>query len=427
MFKRCSISTLTSVFRVLAILSVLTTIVFVFCCVGLYSHVQHFQHGANRYVASNQSVRYNESSLAITGNNTSVIKRNIRMLVLGFEFYWSRDSLKEERDVFCPLYNITVKLKFSSDHRAIYHADITFFSHLYRLGKMKVWKDHLDKRSPNQRWALFSLEPPIRSAKNTTVPWNWQYRTHHWTATYNAESDIPFPYGKFIKYESMKNISTDIFKTKTKLAVFLSSNCNMTKWPRLRFVRIMQKYIPVDIFGKCGTIPCDWEGGCTEQLKQYKFYFALENSQCDGYISEKFWNALSRYDAVPIVWGARPKDYKLIAPNQSYIHVSNYKSIKSLGRFIMNLGSKESDYNSYHSWRKTGSIQLLPDWSTLPADDHVCATAKRYHEDMENLAAKKKTKFRNVNGEDWLESCKVGRDQVERRLPIPETQAGYVK
>ncbi|KAJ8047099.1 Glycoprotein 3-alpha-L-fucosyltransferase A [Holothuria leucospilota] len=423
MSTRDSIPFLTYIFRLLAILSVLTTLVFIVCCIYLQMNVQTIKHSPRIESSIFEDYSYYENlQIPSLEENRAQIISLIRLLVYGFEFYWSRDSLKEERDVLCPEINTTVKVKFSSDHRAIYHADITFFSHLLRLGKMRTWKDHLDRRRKRQRWALFSLEPPIRSARNTTVHWGWRYRTYHWTATYNAESDIPFPYGKFVKDSSYQNESTELYNSKPKLLAFLSSNCNMTKWPRLRFVQTLQKYVPIDMYGKCGTIPCDWQRGCENDLKQYKFFLALENSQCEGYITEKFWNSLSRYKSVPIVWGARQHDYELVAPSHSYIHVSQFKSIKQLARRINQIGSNEVEYNSYHIWRKSGHIELLSDWSTLPSDGHVCAAAKRYQEDMIKLAKTNKTSFRDVNGKDWLESCKVGKDQVERKLPIPEIQ-----
>ncbi len=37
-------------------------------------------------------------------------------------------------------------------------------------------------------------------------------------------------------------------------------------------------------------------------LSEYKFYLAFENSFCEDYVSEKFWNALRR-SVVPIVMG----------------------------------------------------------------------------------------------------------------------------
>lgn len=52
----------------------------------------------------------------------------------------------------------------------------------------------------------------------------------------------------------------------------------------------------VDVFGACGKLTCtrDDEDACFNMLKQdYKFYLAFENSNCQYYITEKFFrNAL---------------------------------------------------------------------------------------------------------------------------------------
>lgn len=36
-------------------------------------------------------------------------------------------------------------------------------------------------------------------------------------------------------------------------------------------------------------------------FRNYKFYLALENTNCHGYIAEKFFHALRLYETVPIV------------------------------------------------------------------------------------------------------------------------------
>ena len=57
-------------------------------------------------------------------------------------------------------------------------------------------------------------------------------------------------------------------------------------------VRSLQKHIPVDIYGKCSRKPCP-DQVCFPMLdKDYKFYFAFENSLCEDYVTEKFFKVL---------------------------------------------------------------------------------------------------------------------------------------
>ena len=59
----------------------------------------------------------------------------------------------------------------------------------------------------------------------------------------------------------------------------------MTK-KRLAYVKELQKYVDVDIYGPCG-IPCtlngrDNSGGLCVPTEPYRFYLAFENSFCDA-------------------------------------------------------------------------------------------------------------------------------------------------
>ena len=68
----------------------------------------------------------------------------------------------------------------------------------------------------------------------------------------------------------------------------------------------MQKYMSVDLFGKCGR-PCPSkfkdgrDGDCKMILgTEYKFYLSFENSLCKDYITEKLFEIL-KYNIIPVV------------------------------------------------------------------------------------------------------------------------------
>ncbi len=59
------------------------------------------------------------------------------------------------------------------------------------------------------------------------------------------------------------------------------------------------------MYGSCGTLDgCrKKDASCLENLlRSYMFYLAFENSNCDGYITEKFWRTL-KLNIVPVVMG----------------------------------------------------------------------------------------------------------------------------
>ena len=137
------------------------------------------------------------------------------------------------------------------------------------------------------------------------------------------------------------------------------SNCDAHS-ERLQFVKEVQEHFPVDIYGKCGTKKCSYSSShnCFKSLgKDYKFYLAFENSNCRDYITEKFYyNALGN-DMIPIVMGARPEDYKRVAPHKSYIHVDDFEGgPMQLANYLMKLEANDELYNEYFKWKGTGEM-----------------------------------------------------------------------
>ena len=81
----------------------------------------------------------------------------------------------------------------------------------------------------------------------------------------------------------------------------LWGNCD-TKSKRELYVKELQKYIDVDIYGKCGPLKCPdnpkvydprMNKECYDMLEQnYKFYLSFENIFCKDYVTEKLFNIL---------------------------------------------------------------------------------------------------------------------------------------
>ena len=80
---------------------------------------------------------------------------------------------------------------------------------------------------------------------------------------------------------------------KTRPIVWFVSNCQ-AKSGRQEYVDELSRHIPVDVYGKCGSMNCPSSDDCFARVAEpnYFFYLSFENSLCDDYVTEKLYNAL---------------------------------------------------------------------------------------------------------------------------------------
>ena len=151
---------------------------------------------------------------------------------------------------------------------------------------------------------------------------------------------------------------------KTKLAIWLVSNCN-ARSNRQGYVKILKKHVDVDIFSKGGK--CGGQDVCPRHLNSdvcydmientYKFYLSFENSICKEYVTEKFFEMMGR-NIVPVVLGGA--DYTTIAPPHSYINALDYTP-KQLAEYLMELDRNDTLYAEYFWWKPHYRIRNLYD------------------------------------------------------------------
>ena len=143
------------------------------------------------------------------------------------------------------------------------------------------------KRNKDQVTLLFQLESAQNYPSISPSGLNW-------TATYRVDSVLNAPYGKFTSFLNVTELPTkpkqNYAKGKTKMAVWFVSNCGAVSG-RSNFVKELQKYISVDVYGGCGKMKCSKnDKRCFEKLNtDYKFYLAFENSICKDYYTEKLF------------------------------------------------------------------------------------------------------------------------------------------
>ena len=93
-----------------------------------------------------------------------------------------------------------------------------------------------------------------------TVPKYFKYK-FNWTLSYRRDSDVPVFYGE-VKTQNrddyrFNKTSSDISFTagndNKMLAAWMISKCRSVHSKRWEYVNELRKYIPIDIFGRCGT------------------------------------------------------------------------------------------------------------------------------------------------------------------------------
>ena len=123
------------------------------------------------------------------------------------------------------------------------------------------------KRSPHQLYVFWTMEPPTR--QRPTLKWKKFNKFFNWTMTYRRDSEVFHPYGWSNKLatESSAVVSSgralhvdkptvNYAKGKTKMAAWFVSNCDEASSGRNELVQHLQKFIKVDVYGKCGEFSC---------------------------------------------------------------------------------------------------------------------------------------------------------------------------
>ena len=106
------------------------------------------------------------------------------------------------------------------------------------------------------------------------------------------------------------------------------------------YINILKKFISVDILGKCGE---KWNCGerrihdqCFDFLNEtYRYYLAFENSLCQDYITEKFFENY-KYDIVQVVRGGDRYSRPVNISKQAYFNANNFRNAHEFGKVLKN-------------------------------------------------------------------------------------------
>ncbi|TNN07845.1 Glycoprotein 3-alpha-L-fucosyltransferase A isoform 2 [Schistosoma japonicum] len=274
--------------------------------------------------------------------------------------YYHKSSYSLPNLSVCPVYECDV----SSHEDSMQNADLVIFES-HPPDKTNI--------PTNQSWLLYHIESP------QNFPFTDSKDRINFTATYTIDSTIVTPYYKYVTFadvelkDSSKRIKLleDYSVGKTKLVAWFVSNCAGIS-PRLKYAKELQKYIQVDIYGMCGDLSCSrGYSKCFNLLKtDYKFYLSFENSICQDYISEKFFENALKNTVIPVVMGASKQEVVRSAPPNSFIHVDDFNSAKELADYLHYLDRNKTAYNEYFKWYNHGFF----DFNTF-TDCRLCMLA----------------------------------------------------
>ena len=207
----------------------------------------------------------------------------------------------------------------------------------------------------HQKWVFFEEEAPYRTWKK------WNYHFDVWkeinvTVTFTDDADL-MHYNLGItcsKNLAWKPSGQNYAKEKGKGILWMVNNCHHTSG-REYYVQELQKYIKVDIYGKCGNGSiCSknkhYDIGCQNKLiREYKFYLAFENSFCEEYYTEKI-GKLRNIDVLPIVMGL--VNYTRLLSPGTFIDVRDFSSPQALAKYLHYLSINDTAYNAYIEHRR---------------------------------------------------------------------------
>ncbi|XP_013392452.1 glycoprotein 3-alpha-L-fucosyltransferase A-like isoform X2 [Lingula anatina] len=279
--------------------------------------------------------------------------------------------------------------KLTKDRSLVKQADVVFF-----LNGQSTPKTGPTYRHPSQRWVWVEGESPCHS-RRLDKSWDGLF---NWTMVYRADADVLLPYTEIAKRDTpIKKDYLSVTKSKRKLVAWMVSNCK-TPSRRMDFVKELQKYIEVDIYGACGPLKCQrsgswgWDTTCLDLLaRDYKFYLAFENSISLDYVTEKFYKTVN-IDIVAVTRGNTDYTRAGIRP-EWHINTDDFNSPKELAEYLHMLDKNPEKYVKYLEWKN--EYRQLPDRAFC----HLC---ERLHFQKE---PPKSYSWDELNAFFWKDHC----------------------
>ncbi|XP_048768263.1 glycoprotein 3-alpha-L-fucosyltransferase A-like [Ostrea edulis] len=353
-------------------------------CALVHYVIYNLLHDPNQYTTNNQpDIDRASRIVSSVGEGQETISNINSYTIMYYDMpSWMSFNIKVLNSSTCP--QVKGQCLVYTDNKYLDSANAVIF-YGESLGKVPEKKE-------GQIWTFFSIESPF--LYSVGEEWNDKFS---WTLTYREDSDFKCFYGKVYKRETplVRNYS-EIFRKKTKNVAWAVSNCN-TPSKREWYVKKLQQYIDIDIYGRCGKLKCGTRSAAITEChkkfaEEYKFFLAVENSVCKDYTTEKLFNFFFHDLAmIPIVNG--PQNVHEYIPKGTYINIMDYSSPSELAQDLQRIGSDEDLYSSYLRGKdKYGARQFS--WYNV-----LCPMCARLHEE------KQTSSIPDINSWIWKDTC----------------------
>eukprot|EP01133_Synstelium_polycarpum_P010316 gene10316-12028_t len=205
-------------------------------------------------------------------------------------------------------------------------------------------------------------------------------RYFNWIVSYHPWADIRLKYFEYVRHFSKAFLEKDgslkpwdfktmmANKTPGHLIAWITTACEV--WGRTHFMERFMMIADVHSYGKCmqnRNLPPDGQreddgavGVKLQIISTYKFYLALENTNCPYYITEKVYHCLMA-GVIPVYMG-HPTNHALLPPG-SFIDVRNFKTQEKLLDYLNYLDKNDQEYAKYFEWRR--EPQALLQWAEM--------------------------------------------------------------
>ncbi|GBF91809.1 glyco 3-alpha-L-fucosyltransferase A-like [Raphidocelis subcapitata] len=248
-------------------------------------------------------------------------------------------------------------------------ADVVLFNTLNGTTGATARLDGTAGEEAGKTWVMFSVESgqyfPLMSVSKELM--------FNLTADYRLDSaDVPITYYTPSEWGDLRGREVPSFGAKRQdalVAAFIS-NCGALN-NRARVLEELIKLLPgrVHSYGKCSNNAREPEGGGDrarrkeELMSTYKFAFTPENSNDEGYVTEKVY-AVLRAGAVPMYMGA-PDVHRLVPVPEAVIRVEDFESTAALVEYIQRAAEDEALYSKHTAWRQLPEEAWSKEWQEL--------------------------------------------------------------